>query len=226
MQNAIAHLVSFATIFYCQVTLIRRSDKPLKSRRFPAPPVATPKRMRYWLGFTDEPTMTRKTSRTDLELSEFLPYLLNRAGVKTGQVFSQDLEDAGIVLSEWRIMIALWQKGNLRLKKLAEITVSDLSTMSRQVRAMEKSGLIVRKQSDTDGRALSLVLTPKGRSLTARLIPVARLHERIATDGITEKEIATMRRCAAKIYHNLDAFDKSRNKRGATKALLESKLAG
>lgn len=170
--------------------------------------------------------MTRKTARTDLELGEFLPYLLNRAGVKTGQVFSQDLEDAGIVLSEWRIMIALWQKGNLRLKKLAEITVSDLSTLSRQVRAMEKTGLITRKQSDTDGRALSLVLTPKGRSLTAKLIPIARLHERIATDGITEKEISTMRRCAAKIYHNLDAFDKGRKKRDVVKALLERKLAG
>jgi DNA-binding MarR family transcriptional regulator len=172
--------------------------------------------------------MTRKITKpdTDLELTEFLPYLLNRAGVKTGQIFSQDLEKEGIVLSEWRIMIALWQKGNLRLKKLAETTVSDLSTMSRQVRAMEKAGLIARKQSNTDGRAINLVLTPKGRSVTAKLIPIARLHERIATDGITEKDIATMRRCAAKIYSNLDAFDKRRQRKRIIKNFLKRKLVG
>lgn len=169
--------------------------------------------------------MTRKTAKTDLELSEFLPYLLNRAGVKTGQAFSQDLEEAGIVLFEWRIMIALWQKGNLRLKKLAEITVSDLSTMSRQVRAMETAGLVVRKQSDTDGRALSLVLTPKGRAITGKLIPVARMHERIATEGISPADIAIMRRCAAKIYNNLDAFDKRRKQEASAKRKLGRNLA-
>lgn len=159
---------------------------------------------------TDELDMTRKTT-TALILDEFLPYILNRAGHRTGQMFSQDLNEFGIVLSDWRIMIALWQNENRRLNELAEITFSDLSTLSRQVRAMEKSGLITRKRSRTDGRALNLVLTPRGRTITAKLIPIARMYESVATHGISEKEIEIVRRCVTKIYKNLEAFGEKRN---------------
>ena len=161
--------------------------------------------------------MTRKTTATQLILDEFLPYILNRAGHRTGQMFSQDLGEFGIVLSDWRIMIALWQNENRRLIELADITFNDLSTLSRQVRAMERSGLIARKRSRTDGRALNLVLTPKGRTITAKLIPIARMYENVATYGISEKETEIVRRCVTKIYKNLEAFGERRRNEHITK---------
>lgn len=161
--------------------------------------------------------MTRKTTATQLVLDEFLPYILNRAGHRTGQMFSQDLYEFGIVLSDWRIMIALWQNENRRLNELADITFSDLSTLSRQVRAMEKSGLIARKRSRTDGRALNLVLTPRGRTITAKLIPIARMYESVAMRDISEKETEIVRRCVTKIYKNLEAFGEKHKNEHTTK---------
>lgn len=154
--------------------------------------------------------MSRRELKPDLVLGEFLPYLLNRAGVKTGQTFSRDLEAFGLILSDWRILIALWQSEHQPLSVIAEMTVSDLSTMSRQVRALEKAGLIARQRSTSDGRALNLVLTPKGKKMTAQIIPIAKSHESAATQGITEKDLNTVRRCVSQIYQNLVAFDKQR----------------
>ena len=152
--------------------------------------------------------MARRKPKHSLVLSKFLPYLLNRAGVKTGQTFSRDLSKFGLVLSDWRILIALWQNEPQSLNAVAEITVSDLSTMSRQVRALEKAGFIARERSTDDGRALNLVLTPKGKKTTAQIIPIAKLHERAATQGINAEELETVRRCVSRIYENLVLFDK------------------
>lgn len=157
--------------------------------------------------------MTRVKPKPDLVLGEFLPYLLNRAGVKTGQTFSRDLEAFGLILSDWRILIALWQNENQPLSVIAEITVSDLSTMSRQVRALEKAGLLARHRSKSDGRALNLALTSKGEKMMAQIIPIAKLHESEATQGISEKDLATVRCCVVRIYQNLVAFDKKNEER-------------
>ena len=140
-------------------------------------------------------------------LKDFLPYLANRAGVKTGLVFGEDLHAFGVTLAEWRILIALWENENLRLNDVAEIIVADLSTTSRQVRGLEREGLIARARSRTDRRALDLVLTEKGRDLTSRLIPVAQMHERVATRGLTPSDLTVLRHCLQTIYENLISFE-------------------
>ena len=154
--------------------------------------------------------MARKKPTDHFVLQDFLPYLANRAGVKTGLTFSKDLEEFGLTLFEWRILIALWDNENLRLNDVADIIVADLSTVSRQVKAMELAGLVACARSRTDRRALSLVLTAKGAKVTARIIPLARLHERVAIQGLEDAELAALRRGLVKIFENLSAFEAGR----------------
>jgi len=142
-----------------------------------------------------------------LVLGDFLPYLVNRAGIRTGQSFAKDLERFGLTLTDWRILIALSQADNQRLFELAELVVTDVSTLSRQVAGLQRAGLILRKRDRNDGRALSLALSAKARNLLRRIVPIARMHERVAVRGINDDDLATLRRCATIIYHNLEAFD-------------------
>lgn len=143
----------------------------------------------------------------ELSLPDFLPYLLNRAGVQTGQNFSLALKKFRLTLPEWRILIALWQSDNQRLRDLVETTTVDHSTLSRQIASLEKAGLVARKRSASDARALSLVVTAKGRKLTARIIPIARAHEAAATEGLTDEQLETLRFCLKLIYKNLKGFE-------------------
>ena len=157
------------------------------------------------------PSMERNAvAEQKLVLEDFLPYLVNRAGIKTGQSFAQDLQTFGLTLTDWRILIALSQADKQRLLELAEIVVSDVSTLSRQVTALERAGFIVRGRSRHDGRALSLMLSAKARTLIRKIIPIAQMHERVATQGISARDLVTLRRCASVIYENLEVFDEQR----------------
>jgi hypothetical protein len=44
-------------------------------------------------------------------LTEAFPYLLNRVGVRMGELFSRRLESYGVTLHMYRVMAALWQRG-------------------------------------------------------------------------------------------------------------------
>jgi MarR family transcriptional regulator, organic hydroperoxide resistance regulator len=147
-------------------------------------------------------------SYEQLLLAKFLPYLLNRAGVQTGQIFSLALKEFGLTLADWRILIALWQREDQRLRDLVETTVVDHSTLSRQIVALEDAGLLVRRRSKNDGRALCIGLTAKGKKLTARIIPVARQQAAAAIDGLTKPQLQTLEECLNRIFENLQVLEK------------------
>jgi DNA-binding MarR family transcriptional regulator len=153
---------------------------------------------------TDSWLMARK-----LILQEFLPYLLNRAGVRMGLMFSRDVEPLDITLPMWRVMIELWHRGEFRLGELAERTAIDLSTLSRLLVVMQKKGLIIRRRSTLDKRALSLALTPEGLAMSERVAPFAMHYEQLAMKGMSEAEVKTLKRLLQQVFENLETADAS-----------------
>jgi len=145
-----------------------------------------------------------------LVLQDFLPYLLNRAGLRIGLMFSRDIEPFGVTLPMWRVMIELWHRGEHRLGELSERTSIDMSTLSRLVVSMQSDGLVVRRRSGLDGRALSLTLTTRGGELTKRIVPIARRYEKLAMQGLSERDLATLKRLLGTIYGNLQVADAAR----------------
>jgi len=140
-----------------------------------------------------------------LVLQEFLPYLLNRAGVRMGLMFSKDIEPYGITLPMWRVMIELWHRGDFRLGELAERTDIDISTLSRLLVAMQRKGLITRRRSGLDGRALSLTLTPEGLDLSEKISPLALKYEALAMANLSEAEVKKLKALLQRVYLNLEA---------------------
>lgn len=58
-------------------------------------------------------------------------------------------------------------EGSMRASALAEFLKSDPSTVSRQVAALVRDGLLERRSDPADGRASLLALTPKADALVA-----------------------------------------------------------
>ncbi len=71
-------------------------------------------------------------------------------------------------ISQTLLLIQLAENGPARAVELAERICADPSTVSRQVAAMVRSGLIERRADPEDGRASVLVLTEAGRERIAR----------------------------------------------------------
>jgi MarR family transcriptional regulator, organic hydroperoxide resistance regulator len=145
-----------------------------------------------------------------LVLQNFLPYLLNRAGMRIGALFSEDVAPLGVTLPMWRVLTELWQSGDHRLGELAERTSIDLSTLSRLIASMQRKQLVTRRRSGLDRRALSLTLTGKGLKLAERVAPYARFYENLAMKGLTPAEITILKDLLSRVFDNLEAETCSR----------------
>lgn len=163
-------------------------------------------------GIARRAKMSRK-----LDLQDFLPYLLNRAGLRVGLMFSRDIEAFGVTLPMWRVLIELWYNGDHRLGELSERTSIDISTLSRLLVAMQRKNLIVRRRSGLDGRALSLTLTPRGLALTEKIVPHAMRYEDAAMDGMSAREVATLKDLLKRVYSNLEKADRAGSERPAAR---------
>lgn len=150
-----------------------------------------------------------------LNLQTFLPYLLNRAGLRVGIMFSRDIEPFDITLPMWRVMVELRHNGDHRLGELSERTAIDMSTLSRLLVAMQRRNLIVRRRSGVDARALSLTLTARGLALTDTIVPHAVHYEVAAVAGMTAHEIAALKNLLKRVYLNLEKLERGDGERPA-----------
>jgi DNA-binding MarR family transcriptional regulator len=78
---------------------------------------------------------------------------------------ASQLAKLGIDKTAMTLLGALTHIGPVRSNALAEAVYSDPSTISRQVAALVKDGLIERRADPDDGRASLLAVTDKGREL-------------------------------------------------------------
>jgi len=142
-----------------------------------------------------------------LALADFLPYLLNRAGVKIGLAFNRDIAALNVTLPMWRVMAALWESGDQRLGDLAERTSIDISTLSRLLVNLQRRQFVVRRRSGLDGRALSVSLTDKGRAMTKRIIPIALHYEEVAIRGLSKGDLNRLKQMLVLLFSNIQTLD-------------------
>ena len=138
------------------------------------------------------------------DLSRYLPYLINRAGMRLAVNFGRGLRPHGVVVQEWRVLAALAAHGGQRLSDLAGLTSIDLSTLSRLVGRMVRAGLVARGRTNGDKREVLVSLTAKGAHTTASIIPMARRYERVALRGLSAADARLLKRLLVRVYGNLD----------------------
>lgn len=139
-------------------------------------------------------------------LEHYLPYLLNRAGARIAAAFNGEMRQIGASLQVWRVLAALREQDGRRMGDLSETTSIEVSTLTRLVDNMEKDGLVMRRREAGDARAVSLHVTPVGRRLTQRIVPIAERYEAVALKGFTASEIAVLKKALRRLYDNMDAL--------------------
>jgi MarR family transcriptional regulator, organic hydroperoxide resistance regulator len=139
-----------------------------------------------------------------LDLDDYLPYLLNRVGFALVERFTaQALKSHALSIEMWRVLAALSHNGAQRQIDLVGMTSIDASTMSRLVTRLVTAGLATRSRSVKSSREVVVALSPKGRALLTRLIPIARDMEQTAATGISGKDMAVLKRALHQMYRNM-----------------------
>jgi DNA-binding MarR family transcriptional regulator len=140
-------------------------------------------------------------------LTYAFPYLLNRVGVRMGELFSRRIAGYDVSLPMYRVMAALWETPDQRLGDLAAMTSIEVSTLSRLIGTMKRKGLVSRTRLKDNARTVAINLTAKGRTLVEELIPIAMHFEDVAVRSFSSKEIAELKTTLSNIYDNLDTLE-------------------
>jgi DNA-binding MarR family transcriptional regulator len=140
-------------------------------------------------------------------LTNSLPYMLNRVGVRMGDLFSRRIAGHGVTLPMYRVMAALWEKGDQRLGDLAAMTTIEISTLSRLIGEMKRRGLVTRSRLKDNARTVAINLTAKGRTLVEELIPIAIHFEEVAVSNFPAKNIVDLKTVLAEIYESLNSIE-------------------
>jgi MarR family transcriptional regulator, organic hydroperoxide resistance regulator len=86
----------------------------------------------------------------------------------------------GLDLTESRLIVALLEQGPLAAGDIVRIMALPQSTISHQVKRLEKLGYVTRTTGDKDSRMVIAALTDKGRQVAIE----ANSHSRDVTDRL------------------------------------------
>jgi DNA-binding MarR family transcriptional regulator len=108
----------------------------------------------------------------------YLPALLAQAHHLVSGEFHAVASEHGFTPSDWRVLATLASGEPSSIGRLAQIAVMKQPTVTRLLDRMEASGHVRRLPSGGDRRVTLVAITPAGKKVAARLIPLAREHER------------------------------------------------
>ena len=129
------------------------------------------------------------TEAQALELENFLPYRLS----VLAQLVSESLHDLyagpyGLSVTQWRVMAALGRFAPLTASDVGQRIVMDKVAVSRAVADLTKRALVERATDLDDRRRALLRLTPKGRAMHARIVPIALKYEAELYEALSAEE--------------------------------------
>lgn len=109
----------------------------------------------------------------------------------------------GVSFGHWTFLRILWEADGLTQRALsAQAGVMEPTTFTA-LKAMEKLGYVSRRQMSDNRRNVYVFLTPMGRQLKRKLVPLAEEVNRIAVRGTRAAEIAAARQTLLTIIENL-----------------------
>ena len=140
--------------------------------------------------------------RYDFENS--MGFVVNMTAKAFQKSFDIELrKNAGVSLSQWRVVGALVIQPGLTQKEIADKVGIEGATLVPIIDKMEKEGLLKRKPDSSDRRVNRIYLTQKADSLWESMVECALRIRKSSTKNISENNIQTTLETLRKISQNL-----------------------
>ena len=132
-----------------------------------------------------------------------LAHLVRDAARALVRSLSVRLAEHQVSFGHWSFLRVLWVGDGLTQRELSERAGVMEPTTFSAIKTMERLGYVVRRQHEGDRKKVYIHLTPKGRLLKERLVPLAEEVNRIAVDGVTPEHVAITRAVLLTMIENL-----------------------
>jgi DNA-binding MarR family transcriptional regulator len=113
------------------------------------------------------------------------------------------LTEHSVSLGHWAFLRILWERDGLTQRELSEEAGVMEPTTFSALNAMEKLGYVTRRRLPHSKRKVYVFLTPQGRMLKSKLVPLAEEVNETAAQGVAPDDIAVTRRTLFAIIENL-----------------------
>lgn len=140
------------------------------------------------------------SQKTDFDLQNFLPYLLNQAAEESSLAFQKVYKDRyGMLRTEWRVLFHLGIYGRMSAKEIGERSKMHKTKISRAVARLEERRFLTRQASEEDRRLEYLQLTQQGQAAYRDLLEVAERYDSQLTAALTREEVVGLRALLRKL---------------------------
>jgi DNA-binding MarR family transcriptional regulator len=141
----------------------------------------------------------------DFPFAESVGYQVRTTHRAIQRLLQLKIEPHGITLGMWYFLRALWHEDGLTQRELSNrVGTMEPTTLSAML-IMEKKGLVRRVRDKTDRRKWHIHLTPRGRALKARLIPLAREVVDMAVQNLSTKDVKQLLRGLGEVQRSVYA---------------------
>jgi DNA-binding MarR family transcriptional regulator len=132
-----------------------------------------------------------------------------------GRALQMRLTEYAVSFGHWTFLRILWETDGLTQRELSEQAGVMEPTTFSALKALEKLGYITRQRLPDSRKKIYVFLTPKGRALKGKLVPLAEEVNEVAVRGAPSADIAATRRTLLVMIENLarDEIESARKRR-------------
>jgi len=144
----------------------------------------------------------KKKNSVHIELQNFWPYQVVVLADKISRhTISIAKKEAGLNISQWRVLAAVAEKPGRTAADVTTITPMDKTIVSRAVKSLIDLNLIEKTQNTHDKRSLSLTMTANGEFIYANIATQLKkaLIDGLKGDVVIEDFIKTLKEYSAKM---------------------------
>ncbi|HEX7387745.1 MAG TPA: MarR family transcriptional regulator [Castellaniella sp.] len=140
----------------------------------------------------------------DIDPEDRLAHLIRYAARSLVRGLQMRLAEHNVLFGHWAFLRILWEEDGLTQHELNERAGLMEPTTYSALRAMESLGYIERKHLPGNRKNLYVFLTPAGRELQDKLVPLAQEVNSVSTRGLSDEDIGACRRVLLGIASNMD----------------------
>ncbi|MBB4955159.1 DNA-binding MarR family transcriptional regulator [Agrobacterium vitis] len=146
----------------------------------------------------------KDASKSDILLSNGeLGMAMTQAARSFRTTQTRGLAECGLYAGQEGVVLLLAAENGLTTGALAQKLGVKAPTMTRTIGRMEAQGFLERRGSDTDARQTRVYLTPMGQATVERISAANATAEKLATQGMSNKDVKQLLRLLAMMDSNL-----------------------
>jgi DNA-binding MarR family transcriptional regulator len=121
-------------------------------------------------------------------VSSSATHLLHRAGQLAEDLFARSIGEVNITARQFVVLSVVDSLEDPSQTALCDISGIDRSTLADIVRRLVERGLLSRRRTRQDARMYAVRLTPEGKDVLERALPIARKVDDLLVEGLSAEQ--------------------------------------